>query len=228
MPIFDEKMPIIESAPIDIEADYNGGDSRPRGRHGNEGEGSSRGDDERHLIAREPAGGRENSLEKLIAEMKSLLTKEPYKSNCNKFVIEYSKRYAKLFNMKAAALPEALPANDLIKHMEKVMIPFVDGKTAQAYADRGLLCIAAKPDEPHGHVMIVVAGPGRRKGEKFYPNVLGGGTPGGSSDGSKTVADTWRATDLPKVKYYVVKSSEVAPSTHASAAPPKPEPEPER
>lgn len=104
-------------------------------------------------------------------------------------------------------------AIDQVKHMEGNW-ETVDAKTAQDLANKGQLVVAGliNPDGD-SHVTTVVPGDGKVAPDgKFYPNVEGGGSQNGRSDGTKTAGDVWPANPkkYPKynrslVKYYIPK-----------------------
>jgi hypothetical protein len=108
---------------------------------------------------------------------------------------------------------KGIKANDQVKFMDSHWQP-IDSNTAQALANKGEFVVAGlKNPNGDGHVAVVVRGDGATKPDgKFYPNVIGGGGPGGRSDGSKnqTAGDVWpyKPADPQyrgNVKYYIPK-----------------------
>ena len=119
-----------------------------------------------------------------------------YPDACNKSVLEAARRQGR------RDFPD-WKANDQVGFMARRW-KAVDAKTAQIRANRGEFGVAGLQQTPHGHVAVIVAGPGSIKGDKeFYPNVAGGASnPAARSAGEATAGDVWNARVRGQVKYY--------------------------
>ena len=74
---------------------------------------------------------------------------------------------------------------------------------AAAMADEGTLVIAGRAGSGNsGHTAIVVPGTPVIVDGKPYPYVCGGGLPMRRSDGNRTAADTWTASERAQVRYF--------------------------
>ena len=70
-------------------------------------------------------------------------------------------------------------------------------------ADEGTLVIAGRAGSGNsGHTAIVVPGTPVIVDGKPYPYVCGGGLPMRRSDGNRTAADTWTASERAQVRYF--------------------------
>lgn len=93
-------------------------------------------------------------------------------------------------------------ANDQVSYINKNWKE-VDSHTAQDLANKGSLVVAGlQNSEGSGHTAIVSPGAGAEKHGEFYPNVSGGGSEKGRSDGTRTVGDVWGAHNRDEVRYY--------------------------
>jgi hypothetical protein len=93
-----------------------------------------------------------------------------------------------------------LDANHQVDHMQSHWLE-ISALHAQGVANGGGLAIAGCANPAgHGHTAVVTPGQGAYHGGNFTPNVTGGGTMAGRSDGTRTAGDVWRANA--DVHYY--------------------------
>lgn len=104
-------------------------------------------------------------------------------------------------------------ANNYVKWMRKYWFKIDGPETAAVFAIRGFLVVAGSTEDPHGHVAIIVPGPGRVYPPAtmdshirgiFYPNVVCGSLNDANvSHGDRTIRQTWCASDLKRIEYFV-------------------------
>lgn len=222
-------MRVLDVGSMDIDGRHPGGgkysDGGDRKLTGGAGGGDDRPPSE-EVAAAAGKGGTKAALAKLKQLRVALLAK--HRTNCSGFIKEYSKLYAQLMKRPEAVLPQDKQANELIEHVVEHYAS-VDGAVARSYGERGDICYAVLKEEPNGHIMLVVGGPGRTVGDKLYPNVMGGGSARGYSDGSLTAADTYKVLLREDVKYYVPKPKpKPAPKPKPKPKAPRREPAEER
>lgn len=119
-----------------------------------------------------------------------------YPDACNKSVLEAARRQGR------TDFPD-WKANDQVGFMARRW-KSVDSRTAQIRANKGEFGVAGLQQTPHGHVAVIVSGPGSIKGDKkFYPNVAGGASnPVARSAGEASAGDVWNGRVRGQVKYY--------------------------
>lgn len=100
-------------------------------------------------------------------------------------------------------------ANHQVDYMEKNWKK-VSMEEAKELAEQGFFVVAGRKDRPHGHVTIVVKGPGVTRPDpvtgrpRVWPNIAGGslGSGSGYSEGNKTILNAWFRRQLSQVQYY--------------------------